>query len=252
MKNHEWINFFTRFFFLINNKNQNQESNPEERFFSSIVGYTDLKKLLMKSILSKEPVHIMLTGPPSTSKTVFLLDMLNRLDNAYFIDATGTSGPGMIDHLFTSNTKVLLIDEIDKLKKSDQAVLLNVMETGIASETKSKGKTRQKKLRVSVYATSNEVERLSAALRSRFMEFHLRGYNFQEFLEISCRLLKEQYKLDAALSEKIADSVWNKIKSRNIRDVLRMGKLTSASSDIEWLTEIQLKYRKLSSSRRPD
>lgn len=58
--------------------------------------------------------------------------------------------------------------KIDKLKKIDQAVLLNVMETSIALDTKPKGKTRQKKLRVSVYATSNEAERLLAALRPRF------------------------------------------------------------------------------------
>jgi replication-associated recombination protein RarA len=159
--------------FITNNKNLNQQSNPEERFFSSVVGYADLKKLLMKSLLSKEPIHILLTGPPSTSKTVFLLDILNGLDNAYFIDATGASGPGMTDHLFAGKTKYLLIDEIDKLKKSDQAVLLNVMETGIVSETKLKGKTRQRKINLWIYATSNNVEKLSSPLRSRFMELHL-------------------------------------------------------------------------------
>ena len=158
--------------FVTNNKNENQKSSPEERFFSSVVGYADLKKLLMKSILSKEPIHILLTGPPSTSKTVFLLDMLNGLDNAYFIDATGASGAGMIDHLFAGKTEYLLIDEIDKLKRSDQAVLLNVMETGIVSETKSKGKTRQKRMSLWIYATSN-VEKLSSPLRSTFMDFHL-------------------------------------------------------------------------------
>jgi len=59
------------------------------------------------------------------------------LDDTYFIDAVGASGPGMTEHLFNDKTKYLLIDEIDKLKKNDQVVLLNVMETGILSETKS-------------------------------------------------------------------------------------------------------------------
>ena len=70
--------------------------------------------------------------------------MLQGLDDTYFIDAVGSSGPGMVDHLFNNNTKYLLIDEIDKMKKNDQAALQNVMETGILSETKLKGKTRQK------------------------------------------------------------------------------------------------------------
>ena len=45
----------------------------EEKFFSDIVGYPDIKKLFMKSVVSKEPIHILLTGPPASSKTVFLL-----------------------------------------------------------------------------------------------------------------------------------------------------------------------------------
>ena len=171
--------------FHYNSKNKNQQLNPEERLFSSVVGYGDLKKLLMKSILSKEPNHILLTGPPSTCKTVFLLDMLKGLDDAYFVDATAASGSGIIDHLFETKTKYLLIDEIDKLKKIDQAVLLNVMETGIASETKSKGKTRQKKIKLWIYATSNNVEKLSSPLRPRFMEFHLEEYKFEEFQEFA-------------------------------------------------------------------
>ena len=230
--------------FSTNNKNQNQKLSPEERFFSSVVGYADLKKLLMKSLLSKEPIHILLTGPPSTSKTVFLLDILNGLDNAYYIDATGASGPGMTDHLFAGKTKYLLIDEIDKLKKSDQAVFLNVMETGIVSETKLKGKTRQRKINLWIYATSNNVEKLSSPLRSRFMEFHLAEYKFDEFVEITRHLLKDRYKLNEVLSEKIADSVWNKMKSNDIRDVIKMAKLTVSCSDVDWLTEVQMEYGK--------
>ena len=94
-----------------------QKLTAEEKFFFNVVGYSDIKKLLLKSVVSKEPVNILLTGPPSSSKTVFLLEMLEGLDDTYFIDAVGASGPGMTDHLFNNNTKYLLIDEIDKMKK---------------------------------------------------------------------------------------------------------------------------------------
>lgn len=70
----------------------------EERFFSSIVGYSDLKRMLMTAIVSKEPVHVLLTGPPATSKTIFLLEMRKELENSHFVDGT-TSGKGMIDFL---------------------------------------------------------------------------------------------------------------------------------------------------------
>ena len=220
-----------------------QKLTPEEKFFFNVVGYFDIKKLLLKSVVSKEPVNILLTGPPSSSKTVFLLEMLEGLDDTYFIDAVGASGPGMVEHLFNDNTKYLLIDEIDKMKKSDQAALLNVMEIGVLSETKL-GKTRQKKMKLWIFATSNDVERLAGALRSRFMELHLEEYKFEEFIEIVRRLLKKRYHLDVHLSEKIGYAVWNQMKSKDVRDAINIAKLTRSIADVDWLVEVQMRYGK--------
>ena len=221
-----------------------QNSSEEEEFFSNVVGYPEIKKLLLKSIVAKDPVHILLTGPPSSSKTVFLLEMLEGLDDTYFIDAVGASGAGMMDHLFNDKTKYLLIDEIDKMKRNDQAALLNVMETGILSETKLKGKTRQKKMKLWIFATSNDAERLSGPLRSRFMELHLDEYTYEEFIEIVRRLLKKRYRMKPELSDKIGYAVWNQMKSKDIRDAIKIAKLTKSSDDIDWLVDVQLKYGK--------
>ena len=219
-----------------------QKLSPEEKLFSNIVGYSDIKKLLLRSVVSKDPVSILLTGPPSSSKTVFLLEMLDGLNDAYFVDASGISGPGMIDHLFNNSTKYLLIDEIDKMKKIDQAALLNVMETGILSEMKLKGKTRQKKIKLWMFATSNDVERISKPLRSRFVELFLDEYTFDEFIEVTRRLLWKKYRLDVNVSEKIAFAVWNRMQSKDIRDVVNIAKLTKSSVDIDWLVDIHVKY----------
>lgn len=78
---------------------------PEEKFFSSIYGYDDIKKLLLRCIVARETTHILLTGPPASSKTVFLLEMLKGLDKAFFVDGTSTSGAGMIDYLFNNNVR---------------------------------------------------------------------------------------------------------------------------------------------------
>jgi replication-associated recombination protein RarA len=222
---------------------RDQKLSPEEKFFFNVVGYSDIKKLLLKSVVSKEPVNILLTGPPSSSKTIFLLEMLEGLDDTYFIDGVGASGAGMAEHLFSNNTKYLLIDEIDKMKKKDQATLLNVMETGILSETKL-GKTRQKKMKLWIFAMSNEVERLAGPLRSRFMELHLEEYTYEEFTEIVRRLLKKRYRLDVNLSEKIAYAVWNRMKSKDVRDAINIAKLTKTSTDVDWLVDVQMKYGK--------
>jgi replication-associated recombination protein RarA len=218
-----------------------QKLTAEEKFFSDVVGYPEIKRLLLRSIVSKEPVNILLTGPPSSSKTVFLLEMLEGLDDTFFIDAVGASGPGIMEQLFNNSTKYLLIDEMDKMKKNDQAALLNVMETMILSETKL-GKTRQKRMKLWIFATSNDVERISGALRSRFMELHLEEYRYEEFIEIVRRLLKKRYHLDVSLSEKIGYAVWNRMKSKDIRDAINIAKLTKSATDVDWLVDIQMKY----------
>lgn len=221
-----------------------QDTSEEEEFFSNVVGYPEIKKLLLKSIVAKDPVHILFIGPPSSSKTVFLLEMLEGLDDTYFIDAVGASGAGMMDHLFNRKTKYLLIDEIDKMKRNDQAALLNVMETGILSETKLKGKTRQKKMKLWIFATSNDAERLSGPLRSRFMELHLDEYTHEEFIEIVRRLLKKRYRMRPELSDKIGYAVWNQMKSKDIRDAINIARLTKSSTDVDWLVDVQMKYGK--------
>ena|SRR5688572_15209212 len=129
------------------------------------------------------------------------------------------------------------------MKKNDQATLLNVMETGIVSETKL-GKTRQKKTKLWIFATSNNVERLLEPLRSRFMELHLEEYSYDEFTEIVKKLLKKRWNLDTNISEKIGDAIWNNLGSRDIRDAINIAKLTKSPEDVNWLVEVQAKYGK--------
>jgi Holliday junction resolvasome RuvABC ATP-dependent DNA helicase subunit len=77
---------------------------------------------------------------------------------------------------------------------------------------------------ICIFATCNQVERLSLPLRSRFMELHLEEYSYEEFVEISQGLLKRRYRLNTEIAEKIAYQVWNRIKSKDIRDVLKNSK----------------------------
>ena len=217
---------------------------PQDKLFSNIVGYQDIKKLLLKSVISKEPVSILLTGPSGSSKTAILLDLLNGLDEAFFIDGTSVTSAGIMDYMFKHDTKYLLIDEIDKMKAKDQAVLLNVMETGIICETKLNGKTRRKKMNLWIFATSNNADKLSSALRSRFMELFLKEYSFEEFTEIVRILLNNRYGLNENISGKIALRVWNDMDSKDIRDAINIAKLTRTAADVDWLVNTKISYSK--------
>ena len=114
----------------------------------------------------------------------------------------------------------MLVDEADKMAPKDQAMLLN-LETGIVSETKY-CQTRSVQIMTSVLATSNDINRLSAPLLSRFFIVELEQYTYEQFYGITGGLLSKQ-KIERGAGNIIANAVWN--RSQDIRDwdfVLRL------------------------------
>ena len=152
------------------------DSNKIE-IFNDIVGYDDIKKLFLMSITSEEPVHIALAGPPASAKTIFM-KCLMVLPNSYFVDGSNMSKPGLIDYIFNNNIKYLLIDEIDKISPKNQTVFLNLMETGIVSETKF-NKTRKIETKISIFATCNDISKIIHPIRSRFLSLILKAYSYE-------------------------------------------------------------------------
>ena len=226
-------------------KRSNRKEPPEERFFPSIHGYSDIKRLLMRAIVSRESISILLCGVPASSKTVFLLDMMKGLDNTCYIDCTNTTGAGLVDRLFTNDIQYLLLDELEKMSKKDQNVLLNVIETGMLIETKV-SKTRSKQMKnLKVFATTNNVDALSRPLRSRFMEFHLPEYKFDQFCEIARRLLGNRFGHSNQVADAIAIAVWNEMHSKDIRNVLAISKLVHSIEDVSWLVQVYKKYGRI-------
>ena len=208
---------------------EDEKLQSEDRFFSDIHLYDDLKLLLSRMLVSKEPMHCVLIGPPASRKTMFLLSIRKSMTDVFFIDATNASGPGIVDKLFTHpRTRIILIDEIEKMPKRDQNMLLNLLETGTLVSTKVR-KTQEMKFRdFKLFATSNDIERLSKPLRSRLMEFHLPEYNFDEFREIA---------------DKIASVVWYEMGTKDVRDALQLMKLIRSVDDVEKTARTIMKYK---------
>jgi hypothetical protein len=123
-----------------------QQHNPhsEKPPFNEIYGYDDLKQLLGRMLTSKESVSSVLIGPPASGKTMFLLAIQQSMKkDVLFIDATNASGAGIVDKLFSRpNTNIILIDEIEKMNKRDQNMLLNLLETGNIDINKSQKNCR--------------------------------------------------------------------------------------------------------------
>jgi Holliday junction DNA helicase RuvB len=223
---------------------EDKKLRPEDRFFSDIHLYDDLKQLLSRMLLSKESVHCVLVGPPASGKTIFLLSIQKNMKDVFFIDATNASGAGIVDKLFAyPGTKIILIDEIEKLAKRDQNMLLNVLETGTLISTKVRKTQEMRFVGVKLFATSNDIEQLSKPLRSRLMEFHLSEYDFSEFREIVEKLAANRYRLDREIADKIAYMVWHNMGTKDVRDALQLMKLVSSIDDVEMTARTIMKYK---------
>jgi Holliday junction resolvasome RuvABC ATP-dependent DNA helicase subunit len=161
----------------------------------------------------------------------------------YFAEGSSTSKAGLQKFIAENQHKeIIIIDEIDKMPLKDQEGLLTMMERGEFTSTKVRN-TKTVKTNVVIFAISNNTERLSKPLLSRFTVFEIPEYNYEEFEGIALRLIN---KLHPTAVIQIASSVW-KTGSRDIRDVLKIAKLCNPSDgqeDITRLITINQKYRK--------
>ena len=125
------------------------------------------------------------------------------------------------------------------MSTKDQAMLLNLMETGIVSETKH-NKTRTAYMKTSVFATSNNVSDIITPLQSRFFVVELAPYTYQQFYEISVHLLTVGHKVSKDIAKEIVNKVW--ANSRNIRDCVRVGRMAKSVDDIQFLVDTFLNH----------
>lgn len=205
-----------------------------EALFENIVGYTDVKRLFHLSISSEKPVHMLLVGPPASAKTLFMLECM-RLERSYFTLGSHSTKSGMIDYLFDKRPRYLIVDEIEHMPMKDQTALLSLMEAGIISETKFQ-KTRNTHLKTWVFASSNATDRMLTPLLSRFVVLHFKQYSLGSFHEVCAHILgREGVSPDVATA--IAEAVWTKLKSKDIRDCIKIGRLAKTKEDVEWIVQ---------------
>jgi len=201
--------------------------------FDKIVGYDGIKRTFARSLTSKEPVHILLVGPPGQAKTLFLKCILETFGEkkAFFTVGGNASKSGLMDVLFYMRPKYLLVDEIEHLKPEYQTTLLSLMETGILTQTMH-SKVRHIHLKTWVFATSNGTKKLSGPLLSRFRMMYLNEYEFSQFYQIAVKKLLDE-RLDNESAHEIAISVWEQLPNPGIRNCVQIGRLVNNEPDIE-------------------
>ncbi len=71
-----------------------------------MVGHDNIKRLFEMALQSEEQLHILLSDPPGSAKTMFLQSLMTKLSNSYFVDGVNTTKSGMIDYLFENTLNI--------------------------------------------------------------------------------------------------------------------------------------------------
>jgi len=219
---------------------ENNEYSTSDQLFNNIVGYNDVKKLFRMSFSAEKPVHILLVGPPASAKTLFMLDCI-KLERSFFTLGSHSTKSGMIDYLFKQRPRYLIVDEIEHMPMKDQTALLSLMETGIIAETKYQ-KTRNTQMKTWVFATSNGTERMLTPLLSRFIVLHFKQYRYENFRDIAVHILAQEG-VSSEISSASADAVWRKMRSKDIRDCMKIGRLAKIKEDVDWIADTLKTYK---------
>ncbi len=194
------------------------------------------------ALLTETPTHILLVGPPASAKTLFETK-ISELNNAYMTVGSQVTKAGLTQLLFTYDVKYLIIDEIEDLDDANTAILLYLMQNQRVVETKY-GRTREKVSNTWVIGSCNNKAKLRPALLSRFAVIEFKEYSDEEYKRVVVTLLTRNGK-SKEFAEKIADSCLYRLKSRDVRDALRIAQLASVGTmDADKIIETLVKYGK--------
>jgi MoxR-like ATPase len=204
--------------------------------FVNIQGYDDIKDIVKRALDAEDNYNLLFVGPPASSKTLFLLGIIEYRKGAYF-DGSNTTNR-ILDVLEDRRPKIICIDELDKMPKQFQDKLLNFMESGHIKVDQMHKQYDFKIKGAKVFAACNEITRLSKPLQSRFRRLHLPQYTEEQFLEVSVKVLPK-----LKIADVIGKAVWD--QGGDIRDVISIGKLVRKSDgpeEVEKILSTMIKY----------
>jgi hypothetical protein len=213
--------------------------------FSVIVGYDDVKELMLKSLKADMPLfrNFLLVGYPHSGKTTFLLE-LERIPGTFYIAGeSGATKVGIREVITNLRPLILCVDEVDKLPTLDREILLSPADEYSRTSIVKHGIARVEKVNTKIFAAANPPkERFSPQFLDRFWVLEFPPYTEKEFLEVSQNILVKRRGIDGNLAEQISLQVWN--LTRSIRDSLRIAEAIKAGMSLEKCSSLLRKYRK--------
>lgn len=198
--------------------------------FDSVYDRDNAKLVLERALRSKQPVHVLLVGDAASGKSQ-LLECCAALPQTRYAVGGMTTSSGLVDFLLERpGTQLILIDEFGKADMSDYAALYSLMEQGQVPRLQH-GKTEVVHWRGRIFGATNEpdLERIPAALRSRFVIVRLENYTAEQVATITERKLTGEG-MSAPRAKAIAQLT--STRSRDPRDGIQIGRLAGEDGEL--------------------
>lgn len=199
---------------------------------------------------SAHQFNLLLFGSPLSAKSLFLSIIKEQCNYVFYFDASTKSSAKMFDELSEHrNSKIIIIDEIDKLKIPSYNSITGLLKNGRVAKH-----VRNKHIDIefdncTIIATATNIERLDKEVRSLFFPYRLPDYTNDEFRETI-----KHYFQDKLLLEN-SEIIVNELIDHGINDVkaaLTIGQTLSNDDSIDaidktignYIREYKLKQKK--------
>jgi hypothetical protein len=208
---------------------------PHELFLD-VVGHDEMISWFRRTIDRHADVHHLLVGEPGTGKSTITDEILRLPDTSLVVGAGSQSrAAGIVQTLVEERPTFLVVEEIEKMPKSDAEALLTLAGRGYIKQTKGDSTSNQRiEMDTTVFATANDRSKVSPdSLVSRFMEWRFEAYAATEFQEVCRGVLPRKHDTDESLAEYIAGEIHDRLGTTNPREAERIAQLADDRGDVD-------------------
>jgi len=208
-----------------------------------VVSLENVKELVIQVLRSDKPVHLLMVGPPASAKSM-ILEILSKHFGVPIILAGTSTRAGIRDFIEENRPTIMLIDELDKVANPiELSVLLSWMESQKITITMHSRRVEVRCPSVcKVIAACNDPRRLPPELLSRFVVIKIPQYSEDQVREICVNVLTNREGIREEVAKAIAESVVNKLRSRDPRDCVKIARLGPKTvDDVERIVKLLVK-----------